>query len=348
MGRSLTTEPPIFFVCGTPSDRHGFDYIVLDGHHLPSSLSLARCIDSLPKEKFPAHGMETHAVYRIETDGLRSAIYAEYRWIHPNDTEHNRGAYIAVGCWAKAPLTTAHATRALQRIKTVHDHLTSRRNPKTDTFPPDFQLRDYTAPTPTEGSCGQFQLVDLLCQAVAGNGAFAGPRERLIRTSDEIRQGFLEEFCVPAQSQNQAPPHPNFAGRRSWHAQLHDVLQDAMREAPRTSQAISRLSRLEEERTRIITALIQNTSETPRVLRQEMRRPPMVPQDALPMGDYGNLAAKIDWRFTTRDIVFSAIGIVFGLIIGFTVIISVRHFFEEDQAVSQPIIEKEITPSPQR
>ena len=41
------------FVCGTPSDRHGFDYIVLDGHHLPSSLSLARCIDSLPKEKFP-------------------------------------------------------------------------------------------------------------------------------------------------------------------------------------------------------------------------------------------------------------------------------------------------------
>ena len=74
----------------------------------------------------------------------------------------------------------------------------------------------------------------------------------------------------------------------------------------------------------------------------------MVPQDALPMGDYGNLAAKIDWRFTTRDIVFSAIGIVFGLIIAFTVIISVKHFFEEDQAVSQPIIEKELTPSPQR
>ena len=153
--------------------------MVLDGHHLPSNL--VRYLDDLPKDKSPAHGMETHAFYRVETGGPESAIYAEYRWIHPNDTEHNRGAYIAVGCWARAPLTAAQAMRALQRIETVHADLTSRRNPKTDTFPPNFQLRDYTAPTPTEGSSRQFQLVELLCQAATGNGAFSEPRKSLIQ-----------------------------------------------------------------------------------------------------------------------------------------------------------------------
>lgn len=138
---------PVFFVCGTPRDRGGFESVALGGRQLPADV--ASQIDKSSQEA----GLEPdHPAYlcgRIEIgrSGLFAAVYAEYRWIQPSDAPNNRGAYIAVGFCTDAPLDPVHAAAAFWRIEATHRDLAARRD-GGHSFPQDFRLRDYAVSLP--------------------------------------------------------------------------------------------------------------------------------------------------------------------------------------------------------
>ena len=332
MGRNLTADSPIFFVCGTPSDRHGFEYKALDGRHLPDQA--AKYLDVIPKEKFPERGEATHILRRIKTGELGTAIYAECRWIHPNDIEHNRGAYVAVGCWIEAPLTPTQAMEALHRIEGVHVDLAAHRNQDTETFLPDFQLHAYTAPRPAETN--RHQLADLLYQAGAGIGLWDGKAGRLIQTSEEIRQGSLARLCILNRTMDQAPPQPARPDNQDWQTRLHDVMQEAINEAPQTRQALRKLSHLEEQRIKIVKTLIRTVNEAP-------RRPGT--RNGRSSSRYDGAMGGTRWKLTLREIAFSVAGIIFGIAIALAVVGTVELLSEEDSLSSRPTFETEVTPS---
>ena len=344
MVRNLTSGSPIFFVCGTPSDRYGFECKSLDGRRLPDQS--AKFIDVVPKDKFPKRGVATHILHRVDTGGTGTAIYAEYRWIHPNDTEHNRGAYIAVGCWTETPLTIAQAMEALYRIETVHSDLAAKRNPDTDIFPPEFQLHAYTAPTPTETN--RDQLADMYCQASAGAGTYNDEFGMLIHTSEQIAQGSLARFRTPTRKLEQAPPQRSFPNDRSWGVRLHEVMQEAMNEAPQTRQALRKLLRLEDERTQVIKTLTRAAGDVGHGSHAKRRMPHGKSQNVRSTGNYYSAMVATMWKFTTREAVFLAIGVIFGLMVALAVIITVRFVSEDDQATTRLTIESEVTPSPSR
>ena len=333
MGCNLTAAPPIFFVCGTPSDRHGFEYKALDERRLPPQL--ARYIDAIPKEKFPERGEATHTFHRIKEGELDGAIYIDCRWIHPNDTEHNRGAYIAAGCWAETPFTPTQAIEALHRIEDIHDDLAAHRDPRTETFLPGFQLRAYTAPEPTETH--RDQLAGLLYLASAGIGPWEGKTGALIQTSREIGQGSLAAYNIHNRMTEQAPRQPVRPEGQSWQTRLHDVMQEAMSESPRTRQLLGKLSRLEEQRISTVKTLLRAVNQAP-------RRPGA--RNGRSSSKSSGAAAGVGRRLTSREIVLSAAGIVFGIVVALAVVGTVKLLSEQGSIPSRPPLETEGTPSP--
>ena len=307
----LTDDPPIFFVCGTPSDRHGFEYKALDGRRLPPRL--ARYVDAIPKEKFPKRGEATHTFRRIEEGELGGAIYAESRWIHPNDTDHNRGAYIAAGCWAEAPLSPTQAIEALHRIEDIHDDLAAHRDRGAEAFPPGFRLHAYTAPKPSAAHRGQ--LADLLYLAAAGIGPWEGKTGALVRTSEEIGQGSLARHCIHERTVAPAPMQPARPEDRSWQTRLHDVMQEAMSESPRTRQLLGKLSRLEEQRISIVKTLFRGVQQAP--------RRPGTRGGRSSSGSQG-VAGGAGRGLTSREIGLSAAGIILGIAVALAAVAAVE------------------------
>ncbi len=248
---------PIFFVCGTPSDRYGFEYITLDGRQLPEQAT--KHLDTNRTEKNPQGKGATHFFYHDGREGW--AIYAEYRSIHPKDTDYNRGAFIAVGCWSSTALAPDQAIEALLRIENIHRELKKKRHPDRDSFLPEFQLSAYVAPTHVTmlGSekVVRLRLAILFCQAIAGHGTYGDPFRNLILTSNETLQGSLARLCPPA------PKIPDPPDTRNWGARLYKVAQDA----PRTGPQIRReLQRLPKDKFAKITKLLEriaNEVKTP-------------------------------------------------------------------------------------
>ena len=326
MGCDLTTDPPIFFVCGTPIDRHGFEYRALDGRRLPPQL--ARHVDAIPKAKFPEHGEATHTFHRIKEGELDGAIYAECRWIHPNDSEHNRGAYIAAGCWAERPLTPTQAIEALHRIKDIHDDLATHRDPRTETFLPGFQLRAYTAPKPPKAH--RDQLADLLYLASAGIGPWEGKTGALTQTSREIGQGSLAAYNIHNRTTDQAPRQPVRSENQSWQTRLHDTMQEAMSESPRTRQLLRKLLHLEEQRISTAKTLLRTVNQTPRRPGTRNGRSPSTSPGA---------AGGAGWRLTSREIGLSAAGIILGIAVALAIVGAVELLSEESLLPSRPALE---------
>lgn len=306
LGRNLKADSPIFFVCGTPSDRHGFEYKALDGREFP--VQPEKYLDFIPKEKFPERGEATCILRRVKPEGRETAIYAECRRIHPNDTEQNRGAYIAAGCWVEAPITPTQAMDTLHRIDGIHDDLASHRNRVTETFPPDFQLRAYTAP----GALGtrRDQLADLLYQAAAGIGVYEGKHGDLIQTSEEIRQGSLAGLCFFTATMDQAPLQQARPDDPGWRTRFHEVMQEAISAAPQTRRALRELSQLEEERSRIVKTLIRSVNEAP-------WRP--AARSSRSSGRHRGAPGSMRWKLTPREFAFSAAGAIFGISVALAV-----------------------------
>ncbi len=246
-------KSPALFVCGTPSDRYGFECRTLDGPQVPDGF--ARYLDDIPAEKFPKRGDATHFFFRDKDEGW--AMYAEYRSIHPNDADHNRGAFIAVGCWSNAALTPDQAMEALFRIEDVHRDLAERRDPDTDSFSPDFQLPEYAAPNLVvldRDQVDRSRLADLFCQAAAGRGTYSGQSGSVTLTSKEVGQGLLAQFCAPPPEAEPAPPDPG-----SWQTRLDEVIRYGMDESLQTRQALRKLSKLEDQRAKVLKSLTRSS-----------------------------------------------------------------------------------------
>ena len=251
----MTVEPPLFFVCGTPRDRHGFECAALDGRREPEGLR--ERIDRDLKEQFPKSDESTHVLSRIPAGASEAAVfYAEYRRIEPNDKQHNRGAYIAAGFWAACPLTPAQAFDALDRIEAIHNDLAEKRDPGTNRFPRDFRIPEYTAPDLAENYRGQW--VDLLCRTASGTGG-----GDLIQTSGQVGQGALADLLAKLAAAEAGPPRPSARDNRSPRLLLAGS-REALDEAPRTHRNLRKLERLEKERAKIIKALAQTALDTPR------------------------------------------------------------------------------------
>ena len=315
-------KSPIFFVCGTPSDRYGFECITLDGRQFPDRP--ARYLDNVPAEKFPKRGDATHFFYRDGPEGW--AMYAEYRSIHPNDVDHNRGAFIAVGCWSNAALTPDRAMEALFRIEAVHRDLVERRHPDTDSFPPDFQLRAYAAPNPATVldpvEVDRLRLADLFCQAAAGRGTYGGQSGALILTSNEVDQGSLARLCTPSPEARRASAEPAPPDPGSWQTRLYEVMRDAAHEAPQTRQALQRLSKLEDERAEVIKSLTRVANEALRRSRLGKAAPARSSRRASVAGMRRGVSTGP--HLTTREIVFFALGATIGTAVVSAAILGVR------------------------
>ena len=148
VGVGLMSADPVFFVfCGTPRDRGGFESATLGGRQLPADV--ASQVDKSSQEAEFGPDRPAYLCGRIETghSGSFAAFYAEYRWIQPSDAPNNRGAYIAVGFCAAAPLDPVQAEAAFWRIESAHRDLTARRG-GGHSFPQDFRLRDYAVSLP--------------------------------------------------------------------------------------------------------------------------------------------------------------------------------------------------------
>ena len=309
MGRILTNYDPIFFVCGTPSDRFGFEYHAFDGLHLPSQAP--NLLDVRLGEKFPKSGQETYYVRRTRSNDADVAIYVQYRWIHPNDAKHNRGAFIGVGCWISVPLTPAQAMEALHWISTIHEDLTAIRIPDTDSFPPDFRLSEYSPPR--RSNMYRAQLSDVLCQAAAGSGKYQDKDTSVTLTTEEIRQGSLVELSRPSRPVVRAQEATTLPKGRSWRGRLGDVLQDAMREAPQTRNTLRKLLELEDEREKMISSLSRTFNERDGDSRMGRRAPDGVrrAEKGLPSILTRAIAARM--RVRTRDLVIGGIGVFFAV-----------------------------------
>ena len=252
-----------FFICGTPSNLGGFQYVALDGGALPSQV--LPYLDINLNESSRQQGNSIHKFIRESTDDGRDlAIYSEYRSIHPNDTESNRGAYIAVGCWSFESLHPLQAVAAIRRIQEIHIDLEGLRNSENNSFPPDFKLDKYR----TSSGVGMdilAQLANVFYQSTSVEGIWKEEYGQLSVTSEEIFEGKLDQFYRATLTENQI--HSNSETRSKVQNridQIEEFVQNAMREFPESRTHLRNLIRLEKKRSKIIGLLNSNFSKQKR------------------------------------------------------------------------------------
>ena len=253
---------------------------------------------------------------RLKPEEPGVAIYAECRWIQPNDTKHNRGAYIAVGCWASTPVTPTQAINILLHIEDIHDDLTIHRDQHTEAFSSDFQLCTYVGPKPV--NLYRDQLADLVYLASAGMAPWEEKAGPVNVTSDEIRQDRLAKYCIHKRAIIQSPTQPVHSDNQDWQTQLHNILQELISEAPETNQLTQKLLSLEEERISIMKALIGAINQTSQKSMTRSGR-------SSRRSDRG--AGSTSWRLTLREIGLVAIGIILGVAVALAVIGVVKLLF---------------------
>lgn len=178
-------ENAVFFVCGTPANKVGFEYACIDGHPLPGTPGTY--LDRLQHHELSPSA--THVV-RIETDTEgRFALYAEYRAIHPSDSASNRGAYIAAGFLSAEPLSIAAASTCLARVSDIHADLKLHR-PDNDAFRSDFQISQYVVgksfPVPQEGDSVPDMLSYLIHLTTSRIHPFENQATPLVLTQDGL------------------------------------------------------------------------------------------------------------------------------------------------------------------
>ena len=106
---------------------------------------------------------------------------------------------------------------------------------------------------------------------------------------------------------------------QSWQTRLHDVMQEAMSESPRTRQLIGKPSRLEEQRISIVKTLFRGVQQAPRRPGTRGGRSSSGSQGAA--GGAGRGAGR---ELTSREIGLSAAGIVLGIAVALAAVAAVK------------------------
>ena len=135
----MRNEEVVLFICGAPHDRIGFEWATLHGGYLP--ITIAEKLDGLGGADRPSNEGGMLHIFRRMPDGV---LYKAQKGINPSGDSSNRGAYIAVGCWLRE--STGHiedTARIFQEVLMIHEDLKVKRDPVSNKFDRDFDIRAY-------------------------------------------------------------------------------------------------------------------------------------------------------------------------------------------------------------
>jgi hypothetical protein len=132
------TPRPSFFVCGTPSNRRGFEYVTDTGAKLPGEPS--RYLDIFDPQRMSAG--RTYVVQSLVIDGRSYSTLTVYEKINPNDDRSNRGAFIAAGVLSGEGASLEDVLWCFCRLMEILAELGGLRS-QDNSFPPNFRLKDF-------------------------------------------------------------------------------------------------------------------------------------------------------------------------------------------------------------
>ncbi len=160
-----------FFLCGTPSNHEGFQFIELGPTQLPGA-------PGSYLDKAPGDGIESHRFGYVFVDGQRFVEYSRTLRINPNDSAANRGAYVAAGCLIERRLPMHGLANCVDIVSEIFGGVRSALS-RERSFPVGYRLSDYQyRGAPLEERLAHqsspLLLADVLMQAVNNEGVFAG------------------------------------------------------------------------------------------------------------------------------------------------------------------------------
>ncbi len=183
-----------FFLCGTPSNHEGFQFVELGPAKLPGS-------PGSYLDQPPGDAIESHRFAYVAVEGQRFVEYTRTLRINPNDSAANRGAYVAAGCLIERRLPMHALANCVDIVSEVFGGIRSALGPERS-FRAGYRLSDYEyrgAPL-EERLCYQSSpllLADVLMQAVNNEGVFAeaeaGARQ-LTLAPEEVMAGDVSRY----------------------------------------------------------------------------------------------------------------------------------------------------------
>lgn len=158
-----------FFICGTPSDKRGFEYVELGPESLP---------ENPPSYLDRRLNTRKHVSYDIEIVAVgqsQAAVYCQSYPINPNDSVINRGAFLAVGFVCTATPSLHTATHWFSHVSEIATHLRAQLKPD-NTLPKGFRLKEFGHGSlhldVLTDQCSPLLKADLLLQATHRTGRF--------------------------------------------------------------------------------------------------------------------------------------------------------------------------------
>jgi hypothetical protein len=152
-----------FFVCGTPSNNEGFQFVELGPEPLPGA----------PRSYLESPPDDAAETYRFQSIAIAEGRYLKFARIlriHPNDAGATRGAYVAVGCLVGAPLSLDAVASCVDVVSEIYGNVCGLLDGRRS-FPQGFSLAEYAwsgAPLAERLAqrCSPLVLSDLLLQGL--------------------------------------------------------------------------------------------------------------------------------------------------------------------------------------
>lgn len=166
-----------FFVCGTPSNNRGFEFVELGPERLPGT-------PGAYLDKAPSDAAECHRIESILIAGQRYVEYSRVLRINPNDAAANRGAYIAVGCLIAQRMAFSAVSNCVDAVSELYGRVCSGLTPERS-FPIGFRLTDFahTGSALEERAayqCSPLLVSDVVLQALNGEGPIDWAKTRQV------------------------------------------------------------------------------------------------------------------------------------------------------------------------
>jgi hypothetical protein len=171
-----------FFLCGTPSNHEGFQFVELGPAKLPGT-------PGSYLDKAPGEAIESHRFECVSIEGRRFVEYSRTLRINPNDSVANRGAYVAAGCLIERRLPLHTVANCVDIVSEIYGGIRGALSPERS-FPAGYRLSDYEyRGTPFEERLAHLSspllLADVLLQALNNEGVFAEGRAKQLTLAPE-------------------------------------------------------------------------------------------------------------------------------------------------------------------
>ncbi len=171
-----------FFLCGTPSNHEGFQFVELGPAKLPGS-------PGSYLDKAAGDALESHRFEYVSVEGQRFVEYSRTLRINPNDSAANRGAYVAAGCLIERRLPMHALANCVDIVSEIFGGVRSALR-LDRSFPVGYRLSHYEyRGAPLEDRVAHqsspLLLADVLMQAVNNEGVFAGAAAKPLTLAPE-------------------------------------------------------------------------------------------------------------------------------------------------------------------